>query len=62
MVLCKGDQEDYFVASLVVADVAWLGHSRLILKEDKELVLQAFVRQSLELVRVICEAVESVSQ
>ena len=61
MVPCEGAEEDQFVAGLVVADIAWSGHSRLIGKADDEPALQALVKQSLELVRIRCEAVESVS-
>ena len=47
---------------MVMADIAWLGHSRLIVKVDDEAALQALVKQSFEILRVKCEAVESAFQ
>ncbi len=58
----KGAGEDKFVAGLVVSDVAWLGHTRLVVKSDNEPALQTLVTQALEGVRVRCEDIESITQ
>ena len=48
----KGAGEDQYVASLVVKNVEWLGHTRLILKADNEPALRILVEQSLEEIRI----------
>ncbi len=58
----KGAGEDQFVASLVVSDIAWLGHTRLVVKSDNEPALQTFVTQALEAVRVRCDGVGTITQ
>ena len=50
----KGAGEDQFVVGLVVADIAWLGHTKMILKSDNEPALQTLVEQALERARVQC--------
>ncbi len=62
VVPCKGPDEDNFVANLVADAVAWLGHTKLILKADNEASLQALVVRALEVIRVKCEKVESASK
>ena len=37
----KGDDEDHYCAKLAVADVEWLGHTRIILKTDNERAIVA---------------------
>ncbi len=61
VVPCKGASEDRFVASLVVADIEWMGHTKLIVKADNEPALKALVVQSLEEVRLKCVDIENVS-
>ena len=58
----KGAGEDQFVAGLVVDDVAWLGHTKLVVKSDNEPALQTLVTQALEAVRVRCEGVDTITQ
>ncbi len=58
----KGAGEDQFVASLVVSDIAWLGHTKLIVKSDNEPALQTLVTQALEAVRVRCDGVDTITQ
>ena len=58
----KGAGEDQFVCGLVVADIAWLGHTKLILKSDIEPALQTFVGQAIERARVQCRGLASISQ
>ena len=42
----KGASEDQFVCGLIVADIAWLGHTKLILKSDNEPALQTLVEHA----------------
>ncbi len=44
---CKGADEDGWVADTVVQDVAWLGHTKVILKADGEAAIQALARRVL---------------
>ncbi len=61
VVPCKGADEDRFVTGLVVNDVSWLGHTKLILKSDQERALVALVKQALVAVRFQVEGVEKVT-
>ena len=58
----KGAHEDKYVAQLVAEDIAWIGHTRLILKSDNEPALQTLITQSLERARVRCEGVDQIAQ
>ncbi len=49
---CKGADEDGFVVDLVCQAVAWLGHTRLILKTDNEKSLLSLIKRALEAVKV----------
>ena len=40
---CKGVDEEQYVANLVVEDVLWLGHVKMILKADNERAIQALL-------------------
>ena len=62
VVPCKGSGEEQFVANLVADAVAWIGHTKLIIKADNEASLQALVIRSLEVIRVKCEKVQNVSK
>ncbi len=37
---CKGADEEGYTAGLIVADIAWLGHTQMILKTDNEVAVQ----------------------
>ena len=58
----KGASEDNFVAQLVVSDIEWLGHTRMIVKADNEPAIRTLVMQALERACVKCDGVESISQ
>ena len=62
VVPCKGLDEEGYVANLVADAVAWLGHTELIIKADNEVSLQALVVRVLEVVRVKCKDVETISK
>ena len=62
VVPCKGLDENGWVADTVVQDVAWLGHTKLIIKADGEPALQALVKRVLEVARVECPEAESISK
>ena len=36
VVLVKGDDEEHYCARLVLSDIEWLGHTRVVLKSDNE--------------------------
>ena len=58
----KGVGEDSYVSNLVVADIEWIGHKKLIIKSDNEPALRALVVRSLEMARVQCQDVSTISQ
>ena len=61
IVPCKGLDEDRYCVDLVVSDVAWLGHTKLLLKSDNENPLVALIEQALRAIR--CQVnVEQVSR
>ena len=60
VVPCKGADENGIVADMVLREVEWLGHTRLILKADREPAVQALVKAALEMVKVDCKHVDQV--
>ena len=58
VVPCKGADEAGIVADMVVDDIEWLGHTRIILKADNEPAVQALARQALELAKVEVKELE----
>ncbi len=58
----KGSDEDDFVADLVAQAVAWLGHTRIIVKADGEPAIQALVKRVLELVKVECKDLDQAAK
>ena len=58
---CKGVDEDQYVVSLVMADVQWLGHVRLILKTDQERSLVALIERAMISFKHKVENIETVS-
>jgi hypothetical protein len=61
VVPCKGADEDGYVVNLLVADISWLGHVRLILKSDQEVSLLALVTQTLKVMKFKVEGLESLT-
>ena len=51
VVPCKGPDEDSYVVDLITSAVAWLGHTRVILKSDNEVALLAVVKRALEAIK-----------
>ena len=58
----KGAGEDAYVSGLVVSDIEWIGHKKLIIKSDNEPALRTLIVSSLERARVQCDAVDTISQ
>ncbi len=58
----KGVGEDDTVAEMVVEDIAWLGHTRVIVKADGEPALQSLIRRVLEIAKVDCKDLEQLSK
>ena len=58
----KGLDEDGHVVRLVAKDVAWLGHTRLLMKCDNEPALKKLVEAALREVRVECPDLETVAK
>ena len=52
VVPCKGLDEDGLVVTMILSDLEWLGHTRIIMKADGEPALQALVRRAIELAKM----------
>ncbi len=52
VVPCKGSDEDKYVVDLICSDLAWLGHTRVLLKTDNERALLSLVAKALMAIRV----------
>ena len=61
VVPCKGSDEDKYAVDLVCSDVAWMGHTKLLLKSDNEKALLTLVKQALRAIRCNVDAVDKVS-
>jgi len=61
VVPCKGIDDNALAVELIVEDVAWLGHTRLLLKADNEKALQALARTALLRIKVKLEDVDQAS-
>ena len=62
VVPCKGADENGLVADMVVRDVAWLGHTRIIVKADNEPAIQSLVTRVLAVARVECKDLEQLTK
>ncbi len=49
---CKGADEDDYVVNIICNDVAWMGHTRLILKSDNEPALLNLIKRAMETIKV----------
>ena len=58
----KGVDEANTVADMVLNDVEWLGHSRLIFKSDGEPAIQALVQRVVELAKVEIQTLDQVGK
>ena len=57
----KGADEEGYTASLVAADIAWIGHQKLILKTDNEASIKALMKQVMDVMRTVHPNVENVT-
>ena len=48
---CKGADEEDYVAGLVAEDVAWLGHTKVLLKGDNERALRAMMARAIAIIK-----------
>ena len=62
VVPCKGADENGYVSSIIVEDVKWMGHTKLILKADGEPAVQALVEQVLRGARVECKHIDQLAK
>ena len=62
VVPCKGLDEDGLVVTMILRDLEWLGHTRIIMKADGEPALQALVRRAIELAKVELKDLAQVSK
>jgi hypothetical protein len=46
VVLQKSDDEDHYFSKLAVADIEWLGHTKIIIKTDNERAIMALTRRA----------------
>ena len=58
---CKGVDEDDYVATIVIKDLEWLGHTAMILKADNERALQALVSRVIRIATAKCQNLEQVA-
>ncbi len=59
---CKGVDEDNFVVKLIVDDIEWLGHTRVILKTDQERSLVALLTKVMATMRYTIDDLEGVTK
>ena len=57
----KGVDEQNTVADMILSDVEWLGHSRIILKSDGEPAIKALVKRVIELAKVEVKSLDQIS-
>ena len=62
VVPCKGLDEDKYCVDLVTSDVAWLGHTKLLVKSDNENPLVGLVEQALRAIRCQVHEITNVSR
>ena len=62
VVPCKGVDEDDYVATIIIKDLEWLGHTAMILKADNERALQAVVSRVIRLATARCQNLEQVAK
>ena len=58
----KGEDENNYTVGLIVQALQWLGHTRLIIKNDGEPAIQAVARKAVELAKVRLEDAEQISK
>ncbi len=58
----KGVDEENTVANMVLDDLEWLGHTRVIIKADGEPALQALAKRVITMAKVECKDLEQVSK
>ena len=61
-VVAKGADEDGYVVSRMVEDIAWLGHKQIILKSDNEPAILKLLTYSLKTARVEVDDLEQVME
>jgi len=61
-VVAKGSDEDGYAVSRLVEDIAWLGHTRIILKSDNEPAILKVLKDSLRTARVEVEELEQIQE
>ena len=62
VVPCKGIDEDNLVVDMILQDLEWLGHTRIIMKADNEPALQALAKRAIELAKVELKDLEQMSK
>ena len=62
VVPCKGVDESMHVVKLLVEDIKWLGHTRMLLKCDNERAVVRLVREALKEARLECSDAEQIGK
>ncbi len=62
VVPCKGLDEDGLVVDMLLQDLEWLGHTRIIVKADNEPSIQALARRAVELAKIEIRELDQVSR
>ena len=58
----KGDDEDHYTAKLIVADLDWMGHTKLIVKADNERAIKAVKERVIKIIRERSPGVANVQE
>jgi len=59
---CKGLDEELHVVKLIVQDIAWIGHTRVMLKSDNERSVVKLVRTALKEAKVECPEMDQIGE
>jgi hypothetical protein len=59
---CKGLDEDGIVVDMMLHDLEWLGHTRVIIKADNEPAIQALARRAIELAKIELKDMDQVGK
>jgi hypothetical protein len=61
-VVAKGSDDDGYAVSRMAEDIAWLGHTKIILKSDNERAIVKVLKDSLRTARVEVEELEQIQE
>ena len=59
---CKGLDEDGLVVDMILQDLEWMGHTRIIVKSDNEPAIQVLARRAIELAKIELKDMDQVAK